>query len=142
MSTVAQTRQMVGSPLDATQGDAAIGAPTYSQASHGFAVGDVIRQSAAATWTKAQADSPGNVGVGLSLVIDVPTSGSFQCWHRNASHEVTLTSHGFGAFGTKLYLSQGTAGALTATAPTTGIILYCGYVVDANTIRWEPGTLV
>ena len=130
---------MIGSALDCDEFNNALSLPTVTQSSHGFAAGDVVRNSAADTYTKAQADSEANIGVGLSIVLASIDSNNFAYAPSGKHGDVTISSHGFGGFGTNLWLSQGTAGLITATQPTSGLIVYLGYVVDANTIRWEPG---
>jgi len=130
-------RQMKGSPLTSQQGDDLF-SPEYTQASHGFSVGDVVRRSGGSTHTKAQANSAANVGRGLSIVVSSASSTLFSAMRATNSHSVTFTGHGLGAYGTKLWLSQGTAGLITATEPTTGIKVYLGYVISANVIHWEP----
>jgi hypothetical protein len=129
----------LGSDLTPAEADSLTGGHKFTQSSHGFSVGDVIRRSSATAYTKAQADSDANIGVGLSLVVDVTDTSNFTAIAKGKSHAVTITSHGFGSFGTQLYLSQGTSGLITATAPTGGRKLYLGFVIDTNTIFWEPG---
>lgn len=113
-------------------------APEFSQATHGFVVGSVIRRSSLANHTKAQADTEANLGVGRALVVDQPDANTFSSLRAGNHHAVTISSHGFGAFGVTLWLSQGTAGLITATEPATRLRLYLGFVIDANTIMWEP----
>ena len=84
-----------------------------SQTGHGFAVGDVVRLSAASTYTKAQADSSANAEV-AGIVSAVAGANDF-----------TLTTGGkitglSGLTAAQMYfLSPTTAGALTLTAPST-----------------------
>ena len=109
-----------------------------TQAAHGFAVGDAVRRSSATDHAKAQADTDANIGVGLSLVVHVFDASNYSVLRASNSHEVTLTAHGLGAFGTRLYLSLTVAGQITATE-VPGFRVYLGYVLDTNTIHWEPG---
>lgn len=115
-------------------------APKFTQTTHGVIVGDVVRRSTAANHAKAQADSIANVGVGNGICVDQPDANTLSI--RYGPHAVTIATHGLGAFGTKLYLSQGSAGVLTATEPTSGIVFYLGFVIDTNTIMWEPAVPV
>ncbi len=135
MSEEFQHRVMKGSDLTPTEADELF-APPFTQAAHGFAVGDVVRRSSATAHAKAQADTDANIGVGLSLVVHVPDANTFSALRASNSHAVTLTAHGFGSFGANLYLSRTVAGALTATG-VAGWRIYLGYVIDANTIHWE-----
>lgn len=131
---------MKGSALTNAQGDTLVGLPERTDSAHGLAVGDVARNSANGVWTKAQADSEANIGVGLALVIDVADADNFTPCSSKLGHDVTLTAHGLGSFGQKLYLSDATPG-LIATSPGA-FSVYLGYVIDADTIRWEPGALI
>lgn len=131
---------MKGTPLSATEGDVAFGAPLITQASHGFSVGDVIRENTLDSWTEAQADTEANIGVGLALVISAPTANTFVKLEKPGD-DVTISSHGLGSFGTKLYLSAATPGAITATEPASGFSVPLGHVKDADTIHWQPGLL-
>jgi hypothetical protein len=85
-----------------------------SQAAHGYAVGDIIRQSAASTTSKAQADSTVNAEA-LGMVVAVADANTY-----------TLQTHGFvsglsGLVANSVYfLDPSTAGALTLTEPSTG----------------------
>jgi hypothetical protein len=84
-----------------------------TQTSHGFAVGDIVRLSAASTYTKARADSSANAEV-AGIVSAVAGANDF-----------TLTTGGkitglSGLTAAEMYfLSPTTAGALTLTAPST-----------------------
>lgn len=114
-------------------------APEFNQNNHGFSVGDILRRSSATAHAKAQADTVANIGKGLALVIHVEDANNFSVLRTNNSHVVTIASHGFGAFGTKLFLSRTVAGAITDTEPDPGWKIYLGYVIDSNNIHWEPG---
>lgn len=86
---------------------------TVTQASHGLAVGNVIRLSGAGTYTKAQADSAANAEV-VGIVTEVPNVNTFKV---AVAGKVTGLS-GLTA-NTVYFLSAATAGALTATEPST-----------------------
>lgn len=101
---------------------------SIAQTTHGLAVGDVVRLSGSATYTKARADSAANaeaVGI-VSAVADV--------------NNFTLTTEGLvtGLSGltanTVYFLSPSSAGALTATEPTTaGQISKPIFIADTTT---------
>lgn len=111
-------------------------ARTITQSSHGFAVGDVLRLSGSATYAKAQANSASNAAV-VGVVSTVVDTNNF-----------VLTTQGLvtGLSGltanTAYYLSPSSAGALTATEPSTAtqvskLVLYAdtttsGYVVHTR----------
>jgi hypothetical protein len=101
-----------------------------AQASHGLAVGDVIKVTGANTYAKAQADTAANaevVGV-VSVVVD---SGNFHY----IPFGLMKTGVPAVAAGTVLFLSDSTAGLLTSTAPTeTGHILKPLAVVLENAV--------
>lgn len=99
---------------------------TISQAAHGFAAEDAV-YVASGTWAKAQADSESTLAHGL--VVGVPDTGTANI---SLGPIAKIAAHGLGAGGTKLYLSQGTAGLLTSTKPTTGIEQFVATVLDAD----------
>jgi hypothetical protein len=111
-------------------------APEFNETTHGFAVGDVLKRSSASAHAKAQADSAANAKPGISVVVDVEDANWFSAYP--GRHAVTITAHGYGAFGTELWLDQSTAGAMTTTKPTSGVRLFLGWVIDTNTIFWDP----
>jgi len=90
---------------------------SVAQGSHGFVVGDVLRNTSTDNvYAKAQANSAANAEV-IGIVTQVIDSGNF-----------VLTTSGLvdasaavpaAAAGTVLFLDPSTAGALTATEPTT-----------------------
>ncbi len=140
MTQTATNRQTKGTPLTKAEADAAVGLARVVDVAHGLSQGNVVRETSAGTYVKAQADSEANVGVGLSFVINREDADNFSVCRASTSRHLAFTAHGLaGGFGTKLYLSQGTSGLLTVTRPASGWIVYCGYIVDANTIAWEPG---
>ena len=88
---------------------------SITQASHGFAVGDVIRSSGSAgAFAKAQADTAANAET-IGIVTTVTDANTF-----------IVTTEGFitagvptATAGTAYYLSSSSAGALTATEPSS-----------------------
>ena len=114
--------------IDATQGY------LQSQASHGLSVGNLVYANGA-TWTKARANADTTLAEGL--VVAVESTSLFRVRYIGPG-EVTYTAHGLGAAGTKLYLSQGTAGAITTTAPTSGIRQQVGKVLSTNKLILWP----
>lgn len=142
MTQLAKSRESKGSKLSKVEADATVGLARVSKNTHGLAVGDVVRESAINTYTKAQADSESNIGVGLAFVFDVLDANNHSVCRAGTSRHLSFPAHGLaGGFGTKLYLSQGTAGLITVTRPADGFILYIGYIVDDDTIGWEPGAI-
>jgi hypothetical protein len=111
-------------------------AAELNQGSHGFAVGDLVYRSGASAWTDAQSDAEATLADGI--VVDVEDADNCSVVTIDGTL-VTITSHGFGATGTKLYLSQGTAALITATPPTAGLLQPVGKVVDTNTILFRLG---
>lgn len=110
-----------------------------TQNTHGFAVGDVVKRSGSA-YAKAQADSAANAEV-VGIVSAAPTANTFD-----------LTSHGYVTGltgltdGTLYYLSPSSAGALTATQPsTTGQVIKPVLIATATTAGYfnnMRGTMV
>lgn len=84
-----------------------------SQAGHGFAVGDVIRCVGLNNFTKAQANSAANAEV-IGIVCSVVSANIFR--YQFAGE---VTTGGAVVPGTVYFLDPVTAGAITATAPTT-----------------------
>lgn len=105
--TLAEAKSILG-----VSGDSSCTTKSIAQASHGFAVGDVLKYASGA-YAKAQADSSANAEV-VGIVSAVADTGNF-----------TLLTSGYfsGLSGLTAeavhFLSGGTAGALTATEPTT-----------------------
>lgn len=116
------------SSLDSTSGY------LQSQASHGLSVGNLVYANGA-TWTKARANA--DTTLAEALVVAVESTSLFRVRYIGPG-EVTYTAHGLGAAGTKLYLSQGTAGAITTTAPTSGIRQQVGKVLSTNKLILWP----
>ncbi len=140
MSELFDIRAMRSEDLDPADADALFARP-YNQAG-GFAVGTVLRRASggldAAVHAKAQADTDANIGVGLCLVV-YAFGGNFSVIHANNCHVVNVPAHGLGAFGTRVYLSENTAGALDVEANVTvGRRVYLGFIVDADHVQWEP----
>lgn len=85
------------------------------QVAHGFVVGDVIKESGTAnTYAKAQADSAANAEV-VGIVSTVTDANNFIY----TTHGIVTAGVPAQAAGTVLFLSPSSAGALTATEPTT-----------------------
>lgn len=101
-----------------------------TQASHGFVAGDVLRLSGT-TYVKAQANSEANAEA-VGIVSASVTSGIFRLvTHGKISGLTGLTA------GTVYFLSQSSAGALTATEPTTvGQVSKPVLIADTTTSGW------
>lgn len=84
---------------------------TVTQSSHGLAAGDVVRMDGT-TYVKAQADS----AVNAEVIGVVESSADANTFVLVLEGEVTLSGLTAGAL---YYLSAGTAGAYTATEPST-----------------------
>ena len=113
-------------------------AAEINQATHGFSVGDLVYRSGASAWTKAKADAEATLTDGI--VVDVEDTNNCSVTVSDGMM-VTISAHGFGATGTKLYTSQGTAGLITASAPVTGYVQPIGKVIDTNTILFRLGSI-
>jgi hypothetical protein len=87
---------------------------TINQVSHGFVAGDVIRLSGVNTYAKAQADSEANAEVS-GIVIEAVSADIF----KYITDGIVEDGVPVEAAGTVLFLDPSTAGALTATEPTT-----------------------
>ena len=88
-----------------------------TQSSHGLAVGEAVKVSGNDTYAKAQADSAAN-----SEVVGVVTSVSGNDFTITLNGEIATGGNiaaANAAAGTVLFLSQTTAGLLTATEPST-----------------------
>jgi hypothetical protein len=92
-----------------------------------FVSGDVIRRTLTG-FSKSQANSVSNAEV-LGIV-EFATTSSFSVVY---SGKVYVTGHGF-TLGSPLYLSQGTAGAITDVEPTSGISKPIGVAISADEI--------
>jgi hypothetical protein len=113
-------------------------APEYTQTTHGFVVGDVVYRSSATDHAKAIATARSTLACGI--VIDQPDANTFSAFC-GSGKQINIPSHGLGAFGAELWLSQGSAGTMTTTEPSAGWYQYVGFVIDANNIFWEPHKL-
>lgn len=140
MAEAFQNQAMAAEALDNEECDDLF-SPKFTQSAHGFTgpttALTVVRRSSATAHARAQADTEANVGLGLGLVVNVPNVNTFQLLRWGNHHAVTATAHGLGAFGADIYLSATVAGEVTATASAVRV----GFVIDANTIMWEPGFL-
>jgi hypothetical protein len=83
-------------------------------------------------WDLAQSNSVSTVGIGI--VSDSSATG----FTLNLLSQITITAHGLGNAGEFLYLSQSTAGLLTSTKPTSGILNPLALILDANTLLCLP----
>ena len=90
---------------------------SVTHSSHGLAVGDVIRPSSTNNqYTKSQADTEANAEV-IGIVTTVTDTNNYTM---TISGEISAAAAvPNSAAGTVLYLSESSAGALTATEPTT-----------------------
>lgn len=121
--------------------DATVGAATWNEvgsttslkelvtAANSFAAGDIIRKTGAG-YTKSQADSAAN-----AEVLGVVESASGSDFTIIYGGKINLPSHGF-TIGDILFLSDATAGLLTANEPTTtgAISKPVATVVDADNL--------
>lgn len=106
---------------------------TFTQATHGFSVGDWVYRSDATTWAGAQGNAAGHEAE--ALVVAVPDANTLvlECSRRIR----TLTAHGKGAAGADLWLSLTVATGDSTTKPTPAPgekLQKLGVVMDANTI--------
>jgi hypothetical protein len=85
-----------------------------AQGAHGFVVGDVLKATGANTYAKAQANSAANAEV-VGIVNEVVDAGNFTY----TTEGVMTVGVPAVAAGTVLFLDPSTAGALTATEPST-----------------------
>jgi hypothetical protein len=99
-----------------------------TQAAHGFVVGEWLSQEAG-TWAKAQADAAATLSY-PAVVTRVIDTTEFQVTLPGG--KANLPSHGLGLGGTKVWLSQATAGADTVTEPSTGLAQQVAKVWDAD----------
>jgi hypothetical protein len=115
--TVGANLSITGTTLDAAGGGGG-GAATelaVAQAGHGFSVGDVIKETSTAnTYAKAQADSAANAEV-VGIVTAVADVDNFTYTTQGIITDGVPTA----TAGTVYFLSPSSAGALTATEPTT-----------------------
>lgn len=122
-----------------TEAEAGLVGGTVTQASHGFAVDDIVYNNDG-TWAKAQADSAANAGASdqMAIVSSVPNANDFV---PRFGGKHTSAGHGF-TEGDILYLDAGTAGGLTATSPSTAgqVVVPCVEVLDDNTFLVKFGS--
>jgi len=113
---------------------------SVTQATHGFVVLDAIYNNAG-TWTKAQANSPNTLGIGI--VTKVVDGDNFK--FMSVGHAL-ITGHGL-TIGDYYYVSPTTAGVITETIPSAEGQYQAPicYVIDANTLLilpWRPSEAV
>lgn len=101
----------------------------FNQSAHGFDAGKVIRWNGS-SFVLAQGNSElGATNAWLvTAIFDNDNFWAIKSGRRN------VTGHGLGSAGQTLYLSETTAGALTATRPDADYYLPVCTVVDANTL--------
>jgi hypothetical protein len=100
-----------------------------TQTAHGFSVKDVIGHNGTA-WTKAKSTAVVTDVQAQSFVESVIDANTFTI----VTHGVmVVTGHGL-TVGEHYWLSQSTAGAITATTPVSGISQHVLYVRDVNTL--------
>lgn len=107
---------------------------TYDQTAHAMTIGKAVLLSTGGI-VLARANSADTLADGV--ISRVRTADKLDVTHEG---RVTLSAHGYGAAGTKLYLSQATAGLLTTTAPLSGLKQEVARVWDENTILVRPKT--
>lgn len=117
-----------GTYLDAVRTD-------FVQSGHSLVAGDVVRRSAG-SWVKAIASAESTLAEAVIVAVagdrlTVSRQG-FQSW-----------THGLGSSG-KVYLSQGTSGALTTTKPTSGWAQEVGTITASNQVllHMDAGVLL
>ena len=107
-------------------GDGYVSFLTIPQASHGFLQDNIVYYSGA-PYAKAQADVEATIGWGaVGKVID---ANSFELVLEGI---VNSPAHALGNPGDALYLDQGTAGAVTTSVPTSGIVQPIGLVLSTG----------
>ena len=112
------------------QGATGAGTPAtvYTQATHGFTIGDAVRfDGDTSAWVKSEADTADHSEV-FGLVDTMPTLGSFTL----ATDGQTITGLSSLTPGAIYVLSQTVAGALVATTYTSGIIAPCLLATSAT----------
>ena len=110
--TVGSGLSLSGGTLSASGGSGESVTKSISQTSHGFSVGDVLKY-ASSTYSKAQADSGANAEV-VGIVSAVADANTFTLLTSGYISTLSgLTAN------TTYFLSASTAGALTATEPST-----------------------
>lgn len=91
-------------------------------------VGEAVK-AVSGVWSEAQADAEANLA--FPAVVGAALGGtSYQAVMPGG--RVNVPAHGLGTAGAKVWLSQATAGLLTATEPTSGLCQQIATVFDAN----------
>lgn len=117
-----------GTYLDAVRTD-------FTQSGHSLVAGDAVRRSAG-SWVKAIASAENTLADAVIVAVNgdrlTVSRQGFQSW-----------THGLGSSG-KVYLSQGTSGALTTTKPTSGWAQEIGTVVSSSQVllHMDAGVLL
>lgn len=109
---------------------------SYSQTAHGLAVGDVVRQSGS-DWVEAQGngtDAGDRSALGRGIVSSVPDENTVVVVTETAQLNINLGL----TIGVAFYLSQGSAGAVTTSKPTSGWVQELGYILPGSKTLWFP----
>lgn len=101
---------------------------TISLTAHGFVAKNII-QKTASSYQKSLADSEANAAA-VGIVESINGADTFTVVYGG---KLAATAHGF-TVGATLYLSQSSSGALTSTAPTTGVLKPVAIASDANSL--------
>lgn len=101
------------------------GPQKFTQASHGFAAKDMIRENGSGSWVKAQGDTIVK-STGTWMVMSVSGNDFIAV----KSGRVTVAGHGLTA-GSLYYLSAGTSGLLTTTKPVGDTTTPLGFFLPA-----------
>lgn len=117
-------------------GGGASNSQSFSEASNGYSVGDVLQKISALT-SKAQADVETNAESVLGIV-ETAGDPNFSVVTEGPA---TVTAHGL-SLGKMVYLSQVSLGKITTAEPSTGVYKAIGFVKDANTIHVRIGDTV
>ncbi len=137
MTELFELRRMVGSDLTPDEADDLF-APEFTQAIHGFVVGDILYRSSLTDHAKAVATARATLAVGI--VIDQPDVNTFSILY-GSGYRLSIGAHGLGSFGQELWLDQSIAGSFLTTEPISGWYQYLGTVLDSTDILWEPSKL-
>lgn len=118
--------------LDAAAASASAVTMDINQSTHGFVVGDILKRNGGTNlYDKAQADSAANAE-SIGMVVDVIDVDNFTL--QEIGYVTGLSSL---TDGTVYFLDPGTAGAMTATEPSTsGQISKPIFVADSTTSGW------
>jgi len=131
-TTVSSVAAVVQTSLTNNQGSTVvIGRAVYSDASGTFKLAQA-NASATRLVTGLVLDTSVNNGAAGNIATDGVLTATTAQWD-----VVTGGSGGLTA-GSKYFLSNGTAGGITATAPTTGYLVYVGKALSTTQLQIEP----